>query len=164
MTPATEASPLFSPRGEAKCVRRPSVRGARRLAPSFLKNAGVLEPYGEHGNQAQRSNGGLIFFCVLRPSGGEKCGLRTAGNPPGPPSLRCGLPSNGRALTPEGATLRPASWPGFPRALSAGTNIFWSPDSLRNLRYLTNIFWSPDFTSQAASVTWLSILKAQSSM
>ena len=30
----------------------------RRSAPSFLNNAGVLEPYVEHGEQAQRSNGG----------------------------------------------------------------------------------------------------------
>ncbi len=46
-------SPLFSPRGEAKRVRGPSVRGARRPA-----RGGVLEQYGEHGEQAQRSNGG----------------------------------------------------------------------------------------------------------
>ena len=32
----------------------------RRSAPSFLNNAGVLEPYVEHGEQAQRSNGGPI--------------------------------------------------------------------------------------------------------
>ena len=51
---------LFSPGGEAKCVRGPSVQGARRSAPSFLNNAGVLEPYVEHGEQAQRSNGGSI--------------------------------------------------------------------------------------------------------
>ena len=37
----------FSPRGEAKCVRGPSGRGARRLA-----RAGVLEQYVEHGKQA----------------------------------------------------------------------------------------------------------------
>ena len=54
------ASPLFSPGGEAKCVRGPSVQGARRSAPRFLNNAGVLEPYVEHGEQAQRSNGGPI--------------------------------------------------------------------------------------------------------
>ena len=48
-------SPLFSPRGEAKCVRSPSVQGARRSA-----RGGVLEQYVEHGEQAQRSNGGLI--------------------------------------------------------------------------------------------------------
>ena len=53
-------SPLFSPRGEAKCVRGPSVQGARRSAPHFLNNAGVLEQYVEHGEQAQRSNGGPI--------------------------------------------------------------------------------------------------------
>ena len=48
-------SPLFSPRGEAKCVRSPSVQGARRSA-----RGGVLEQYVEHGEQAQRSNGELI--------------------------------------------------------------------------------------------------------
>ncbi len=45
----------FSPRGEAKCVRGPSGRGASRLA-----RAGVLEQYVEHGKQAQRSPGGHI--------------------------------------------------------------------------------------------------------
>ena len=45
----------FSPRGEVKCVRGPSGRGARRLA-----RAGVLEPYVEHGKQAQRSPGARI--------------------------------------------------------------------------------------------------------
>ena len=53
-------SPLFSPRGEAKCMKGPSVRGARRLA-----RGGVLEQYGEHGEQAQRSNGGPIV-CFAR--------------------------------------------------------------------------------------------------
>ena len=45
----------FSPRGEAKCVRGASGRGASRLA-----RAGVLEQYVEHGKQAQRSHGGRI--------------------------------------------------------------------------------------------------------
>ena len=45
----------FSPRGEAKCVRGPSGRGACRLA-----RAGVLEQYVEHSKQAQRSPGGRI--------------------------------------------------------------------------------------------------------
>ena len=45
----------FSPRGEVKCVRGPSGRGARRLA-----RAGELEQYDEHGKQAQRSPGGRI--------------------------------------------------------------------------------------------------------
>ena len=45
-------SPLFSPGGEAKCVRGPSVQGARRSA-----RGGVLEQYVE---QAQRSSGGPI--------------------------------------------------------------------------------------------------------
>ena len=53
-------SPLFSPGGEPKGVRGPSVQGARRSAPHFLNNAGVLEQYVEHGEQAQRSNGGPI--------------------------------------------------------------------------------------------------------
>ncbi len=48
-------SPLFSPRGETKCVRSSSVQGARRSA-----RGSVLEQYVEHGEQAQRSNGGLI--------------------------------------------------------------------------------------------------------
>ena len=53
--PRLTASPLFSPRGEPKCVRGASVRGARRLT-----NAGVLEQYVEYGEQAQRSSGGPI--------------------------------------------------------------------------------------------------------
>ena len=48
-------SPLFSPRGEAKSVRGTSVQGARRSA-----RGGVLEQYIEHGEQAQRSNGGPL--------------------------------------------------------------------------------------------------------
>ena len=55
-----DPSPHFSPRGEAKCVGGPSVQGARRSVSSFLNNAGVLEPYVQHGEQAQRSNGGPI--------------------------------------------------------------------------------------------------------
>ena len=51
---------FFSPGGEAKCARGPSVQGARRSAPHFLNNAGVLEQYVEHGEQAQRRNGGPI--------------------------------------------------------------------------------------------------------
>ena len=54
------SSVLFSPRGEAKRASDPLGEGARRLAPRFLNNAGVLEPYVEHGEQAQRSNGGPI--------------------------------------------------------------------------------------------------------
>ena len=48
-------SSLFSPGGEAKCVRGLSVQGARRSA-----RGGVLEQYVEHGEQAQRRNGGPI--------------------------------------------------------------------------------------------------------
>ena len=59
-SPTPAFSPLFSPRGEAKCMKGPSVRGARRLA-----RGGVLEQYGEHGEQAQRSNGGPIV-CFAR--------------------------------------------------------------------------------------------------
>ncbi len=54
-TTAGVVSPLFSPRGETKCVRGPSVQGARRSA-----SGGVLEQYVEHGEQAQRSNRGPI--------------------------------------------------------------------------------------------------------
>ena len=79
----------FSPRGEAKCVRGPSGRGASRLA-----RAGVLEQYVEHGKQTQRSpggrmacfdrrvvrNAGWLLACishpVLRPAVGEKCRVR----------------------------------------------------------------------------------------
>ena len=50
-----KTSPLFSPRGEVKCVRGASVRGARRLT-----SASVLGLYVEHGEQAQRRNGGPI--------------------------------------------------------------------------------------------------------
>ena len=55
----------FSLRGEAKCVRGPSGRGASRLA-----RAGVLEPYVEHGKQTQRSPGARIACFDRR--GGEK--------------------------------------------------------------------------------------------
>ena len=52
-----------SPRGEAKWVRGPSGLGASRAeekGASRLARAGVLDPYVEHGKQAQRSPGGLI--------------------------------------------------------------------------------------------------------
>jgi len=53
------ASLHFSPRGEVKCAKSPSARGARRLAP-IPEHSGVLEQYDEHAEQAQRSRGGLI--------------------------------------------------------------------------------------------------------
>jgi len=65
-----------SPRGEAKRVRGPSGLGASRAeekGASRLARAGMLEPYVEHGKQAQRSPGDRIR--VLRPSGGETCRL-----------------------------------------------------------------------------------------
>ena len=52
-----------SPRGEAKWVRGPSGLGASRAeekGASRLARAGMLEPYVEHGKQAQRSHGGRI--------------------------------------------------------------------------------------------------------
>ena len=60
VSPST--SPLFSPRGEAKCVRSPSVQGARRSAPSgtACRAPTFLNPTFEHGEQAQRSHGGLV--------------------------------------------------------------------------------------------------------
>ncbi|MDE0294114.1 MAG: hypothetical protein OXI93_07970 [Bryobacterales bacterium] len=54
----------YSPRGEAKCVRGPSGRGASRLA-----RAGVLEQYVEHGKQAQRSPGGRMACFGRRVAG-----------------------------------------------------------------------------------------------
>ena len=54
---------LFSPCGEAKCVRGPSGLGASRAeekGASRLARAGVLEQYVEHGKQAQRSPGARI--------------------------------------------------------------------------------------------------------
>ena len=56
------ASLLFSPRGETKCVRGPSVRGARRLT-----SAGVLSQSVEHGEQAQRSTGGPLMCLARQP-------------------------------------------------------------------------------------------------
>ncbi len=61
--PAFPDSLLFSPHGEAKCVRGPSGLGASRAeekGASRLARAGVLERYVEHGKQAQRSPGGRI--------------------------------------------------------------------------------------------------------
>ena len=54
-------SPHFSPRGEAKCVRGPSVRGARRLT-----NAGVLD--GTLSTASKRNEGlaGLSCASVVR--------------------------------------------------------------------------------------------------
>ena len=65
---APQDSLHFSPRGERKCVRGLSDRGARRSA-----RAGVLGLYVEHGGQAQRRYGGPI--ARLRRQGGEKCRL-----------------------------------------------------------------------------------------
>ena len=62
MNTRTRLSLHFSPRGEAKCVRGPSGRGARRLA-----RAGVLEPYVEHGKQALRRKS-EVMAVVLRAS------------------------------------------------------------------------------------------------
>ena len=63
--PCRPLEPLFSSRGEAKCMRGASAQGARRLA-----RGGVLEQYGEHGKQAQRSNGGPIV-CFARQAMGN---------------------------------------------------------------------------------------------
>ena len=48
--------------GEANGVRGPSVQGARRSVPSFLNQPGVVEPYVEHGERAQRSHGRPITW------------------------------------------------------------------------------------------------------
>ena len=91
------SNPLFSPGGEAKCVRGPSVQGARRSA-----RGGVLEQYVEHGEQAQRSNGGPIA-CFDRQLGrvedGRGCSgrLRRVGPVSRPRSSNrtCGFPASG---------------------------------------------------------------------
>ena len=55
-------NPHFSPGGEAKCMRGLSVLGARRLT-----RGGVLGQYVEHGEQAQRSNGGPVMCLARQP-------------------------------------------------------------------------------------------------
>ena len=44
----------------AECVNSLPVEGSHRSTPGFLRNVGELEPYVEHGESAQHSNGGLI--------------------------------------------------------------------------------------------------------
>ena len=82
----------FSPRGEAKCERGPSGRGASRLA-----RGGVLDKYIEHGKQAQRSHGGLIA-CSDR-QGGEKCRLGADGIRNSMPTPKCFAPERAAADT-----------------------------------------------------------------
>ena len=89
----------FSPRGEAKCVRGPSGRGASRLARAgvtaiFASLTPRITKHGMYGSLAVRhffwSEPGPLpwfsritrhetritaFFRVLRPSGGERCRL-----------------------------------------------------------------------------------------
>ncbi len=65
----------FSPRGEAKCVRGPSGRGASRAyekGASRLARAGVLDVRRARQASATKS---WRSYRVLRPSGGEKCRL-----------------------------------------------------------------------------------------
>ncbi len=40
-------------------MRGPSIRGARRSAPSFLNDAGVFEPCVEHGDECNKAMAGL---------------------------------------------------------------------------------------------------------
>ena len=44
---STRARPRLYPRGEVKCLRRPSVRGARRLASGGVLDIDVLFPKSE---------------------------------------------------------------------------------------------------------------------
>jgi len=60
--PRHAASSHFSSGGEAKCMRGLSVRGVRRLT-----SAGVLSQSVEHGEQAQRSNGGPLMCLARQP-------------------------------------------------------------------------------------------------
>ena len=104
-----------SPRGEAKWVRGPSGRGASRAeekGASRLARAGVLEPYVEHGKQAQRSPGARIR--VLRPSGGETCRLVS----PRRPVAAClrvvvrhgaAMARHGRHIAPRASVLAPSA-------------------------------------------------------
>ena len=64
------ACPHFSSGGEAKCMRGLSVRGARRLTSGDVLSLSV-----EHGEQAQRSNGGPLMCLARQP-------VRNAGLPP----------------------------------------------------------------------------------
>ena len=69
--PTPLSSLHFSLRGEAKCVRGASVRGARRLT-----SAGVLSQSVEHGEQAQRSTGAPIACFprqAVRNAGQQRC-------------------------------------------------------------------------------------------
>ena len=60
------SSLLFSPRGEQKCVRGASIRGARRLAPLALSDRGVL---GSTLSTTSERNevGGAPIACFRRP-------------------------------------------------------------------------------------------------
>ena len=72
-----------SPRGEAKWVRGPSGLGASRAeekGASRLARAGVLEPYVEHGKQAQRSPGARMACFDRRVV--RNAGWRHIRNPP----------------------------------------------------------------------------------
>ena len=96
----------FSPR-EAKCVRGPSVRGARRLT-----SGGVLGQYVEHGEQAQRSNGGPVACFASR---GEKGRL-------GPVLVAASVdPTGPRCCCPIRACVR---WAGTGVILTIGTRAF----------------------------------------
>ncbi len=63
---STRARPRLYPRGQANGVRGSSIQDARRSPPSFLNQPGVVEPYVEHGERAQRSDGRPItcFDCL----------------------------------------------------------------------------------------------------
>ena len=67
-------SPHFSPGGEAKCMRGLSVRGARcsevaRASWRAASSSGPTLPRQsvEHGEQAQRSNGGPLMCLARQP-------------------------------------------------------------------------------------------------
>ena len=59
-------SPLFSPRGEAKCVRSPSVQGARRSAPHFFNNAAYLNPTLSTASKRNAVMAGLLRASTVR--------------------------------------------------------------------------------------------------
>ena len=57
---STRARPRLYPGVEAKCTRGPSVRGARRLAPHFLRKEAYLNSTVSTASKCNERNGGPI--------------------------------------------------------------------------------------------------------
>ena len=63
--PATTTSPLFSPRGEAKCVRGPSLQGARCLASGGVFSRLRLDPLTRVDMSVDSASKSACATCVL---------------------------------------------------------------------------------------------------